>query len=42
MWIATAFSFYLIPNLNLEFDFRIPLIATTVIGSFFVLKTKNK
>lgn len=42
MWIATAFSFYLIPNLNLEFDFRIPLIATTVVGSFFVLKTKNK
>tara|TARA_Y100000994_G_C15521419_1_gene371773 strand:+ start:52 stop:429 length:378 start_codon:yes stop_codon:yes gene_type:complete len=42
MWVATTFSFYLIPNLNFEFDFRIPLIVSTVVGSFFVLKTKNK
>jgi len=42
MWIATIFSFYFITNLNLEFDLRILLILTTVVGSFFVLKTKNK
>ena len=42
MWVATIFSFYFISNLNLEVDFRIPLIVTTAIGSFLVLKTKNK
>ena len=42
MWTATIFSFYFISNLNLEFDFRIPLIVTSLIGSFFVLNTKNK
>ena len=34
MWVATIFSFYFISNLNLEVDFRIPLIVTTAIGSF--------
>ena len=42
MWIATMFSFYFISNLNLEFDFRIPLIIISLIGSFFILNTKNK